>query len=115
VELGGGIVTRLEAILEADHAVVSYTWVDIDPYAHTATTHRIARLYSRHPLLLPPEAIEGWDTRLPMDARTITPTIFTHALPAGVDLVMTSPPCYHNTFQGHVGDRGNQPTPLSVK
>ncbi len=92
--------------------MAAYTWADIDPHAHAATTHRLARLHSRHPLLLPPETIEGWDTRLPMDAITITPALFTQAFPAGMDLIMTSPPCYHNTFQGHIRDRGNQPTPL---
>jgi hypothetical protein len=113
VGLHGGIAIGMEAVLKAGHAVASYTWADIDPDAHTATSHKHARLHSRHLLLLPPEAIEGWDTRLPMDARIITPALFTQAFLAGVDLIMTSPPCYHNTFQGHIGDRGNQPTPLS--
>ena len=92
VELCGGIATGLEALLKAGHAVASYTWADIDPDAHTATTHRLARLHARHPLLLPPEATNGWDTRLPMDTRTITPALFAQAFPAGVDVIMTSPP-----------------------
>ena len=91
--------------------MASYTWADIDPDAHTATTHRLARLHNRHPLLLPPEAMDGLDTRIPMDARTITPELFTQAFPAGVDLIMTSPPCYLNTSHGHTGDKSNQPTP----
>ncbi len=74
VELCGGIATGLKSVLKSGHAVASYTWVDIDPDAHTATSHiLIARLHDRHPLLLPLGAIDGWDTRLPMDARTITP------------------------------------------
>ncbi len=72
--------------------MASYTWADIDTYAHTATTHRLARLHNRHPLLLPLEAMEVWDTRLPMDAITITPELFTQAFPVGVDLIMTSSP-----------------------
>ncbi len=72
--------------------MASYTWAGIDLDAHTATAHKLARLHNRHPLLLPPEAIEGWNTRLPMDAITITPELFTQAFPAGVDLIMTSPP-----------------------
>ena len=72
--------------------MASYTWADIDPNAHTATTHRFATLHNQHPLLLPPEAKAGWDTRLPMDARTISLALFTQAFPAGVDLIMTSPP-----------------------
>ena len=98
--------------------MASYTWADIDPDAHMTTTHRLAMLHSRHPLLLPPEAIEGWDTRLLMDARTITPALFTQAFLAGVNLIMTSPPpppCCLNTFHGHVGDTGNQPMPLSAR
>ena len=91
VELCGGIAKGLESVLKAGHAVSSYTWANIDPGVHTATTHRLARLHNRHPLLLPPEAIEGWDTRLSMDAKTITPALFTHAFPAGVDLIVTSP------------------------
>jgi len=39
----------------------------------------------------------GWDTRLPMDTRTITPELFTQAFPAGVDLVMASPPLAAST------------------
>ncbi len=50
VELCGGIATGLEAILKSGHAVASYTWVDIDPDAHTATIHRLDRLHNRHPL-----------------------------------------------------------------
>jgi len=92
VELCGGMTTGLEAILKARHTVASYTWVDIDPDAHTATTHKLARLHNQHPLLLPREAMEGWDTRLPMDARTITPALFTQAFPAGADLIMINPP-----------------------
>ena len=75
--------------------MASYTWVDIDPDAHTATLHKVARLHDRHPLLLPPEAI---NTRLPMDARTITPELFIQASPAGVDLIMASPPMIPQHF-----------------
>jgi hypothetical protein len=91
VELCGGIATRLEALLKAGHAVASYTWADVDPDAHAATTHRLGRLHARHPLL-PPEATSGWDTRVPMDTRTITPVLFAQVFPARVDLIMTSPP-----------------------
>jgi hypothetical protein len=77
VELCGGIATGLEAVLKSGHAVASYTWVVIDLDAHTVTSHRLARLHDRHTLLLPPEAIDGWDTRLPMDARAINPELFT--------------------------------------
>ncbi len=72
--------------------MASYAWVDIDPDAHTATSYRLVRLHDRHPLLLPPGTIYGWDSRLPMDARTITQELFTQVFPAGVDLIMTSPP-----------------------
>ena len=78
--------------MKADHKVASYTWADIDPDAHTATTHKLAMLHSRHPLLLPPEATVGWDTRLPKDTRTITTELFTQVFPTGVDLIMTRPP-----------------------
>ncbi len=91
MELCGGIATGLEAALKAGLSIASYTWADIDPDAHTTTAHRLTRLQSRHPLLLPTEATTGWDTRLPMDARTITPAQFTQAFPAGVDIIMTSP------------------------
>ena len=92
MELCGGIAIGLEAFLKSGHAVASYTWADIDPDTHTATTHKLAHLPNRHPLLLPPEAMDGLDTRLPMDARAITPELFTQAFPAGVDLIITSPP-----------------------
>ena len=93
VEFCGGIATRMEAVLKVGHVVASYTWADINPDVHTTKTHKLARVHNRHPLLLPPEAIEGWDTRLSMDAKTITPALFTHAYFAGVDLIMISPPC----------------------
>ena len=92
VELCGGIATGLEAVLEAGHAVASCTWADIDQDAHTTTSHRLTRLRHRHPNLLPREAIDGWDVRLPRDTRTITLALSTHAFPTGVDLIMTSPP-----------------------
>ena len=92
VELCGGIATRLEAALNAGLSIASNTWADIDPDAHTTTAHRLTRLQSRHPLLLTAEATNGWDTRLPMDAKTITPALFTQAFPEGVDIIMTSPP-----------------------
>ena len=72
--------------------MASYTWADIDPDAHTTTSHKLARLHALYPFLLPPEAMDGWDTRLPMDTKTITPELFTQPFPAGVDLIMTSPP-----------------------
>ena len=62
------------------------------PDAHAATTHRITRLRNRYPLLLPLTATLGWDTRLPMDTKTITPVLFTQAFPAGTDIITTSPP-----------------------
>ena len=92
MELCGGIAAQLETVLKAGHAVAPYTWANIDPDAHTATTHILARLHSRHSLFLPHEAIEGWDTRLPMDTKTIILSLFTQGFPAGVDLNMTSPP-----------------------
>jgi hypothetical protein len=67
VELCGGIATWLDAVLKAGHAVASYTWADIDLDVHTATAHRLTRLRHRHPNLLPREAIDGWDIRLPRD------------------------------------------------
>ena len=92
VELCGGIATGLEAAIKAGLSIASYTWADIDPDAHTTTAHRLTRLQSRHPLLLTAEATNGWDTRLPMDARTITPALFTQAFPEEVDIITTSPP-----------------------
>ena len=115
VELCGGIATGLEAALKSGLTIASYTWADIDPDAHTATAHRLKRLQHRHPLLLPEEATTGWDTRLPMDTRTITPALFTQAFPAGVDIIMTSPRCYLNTYPGRIGGTGNQPTQHSYR
>ena len=109
VELSRGMATRLEAILKAGHAVASYTWTDIDPDAHTATSHILARLHNRHPLLLPLEAMAGWDSRLPMDATTSTPELFTHAFPAEVDLIMTSPlPPPHDASTPTTGTPGTR-------
>ncbi len=97
VELCGGIATGLEAALKAGLSIASYTWADIDPNAHTATSHMLTRLHRRHPLLLPAEATTEWDTRLPMDTRTITPALLTKAFPAGFDIIITSPPNANST------------------
>ncbi len=67
-------------------------------------------IHGRHPLLLPPEAIDGWDTRLPKDARTITPEFFTQAFPDGMDLIITSPPMLPRHLHGHTGDSAISPS-----
>jgi hypothetical protein len=56
------------------------------------TTHNITRLHSRYPLLFHPKATLGWDTRLAMDTKTITPALFTQDFRAGIDVIITSPP-----------------------
>jgi hypothetical protein len=71
-ELRGGLATELEAFLRSGYLIASYIWADTYPYAHTATSHRLSRLRSKYPRLLPPEAISGWDSRLPMDVRAIS-------------------------------------------
>ena len=44
VEVCGGLVTGLEALLRAGYAIISYVWVDTNLDAHTAASHRIAHL-----------------------------------------------------------------------
>ncbi len=58
VELCGGLATGLEAVLRAGYAINSYAWVDIDPYAHIAVSHRIADLRLKFPLLIPSKGIK---------------------------------------------------------
>ena len=67
VELCGGLATGLEALLRYGYAINPYAWVDIDPDAHTATSHCIVCLRLQFPNLLPPEVIKDWDSRLPME------------------------------------------------
>ena len=75
MELCGGIATELEAVFIVGHAVASYTWADIDQ-TPTPPQHTDSPGYTTGtPSSSPPEAMEGWDTRLPMDAITITPAI----------------------------------------
>jgi hypothetical protein len=57
VELCGGLATGLEALLRASYAISSYAWIDTNPDAHTAASHRITYLRLLFPHLLPPKAI----------------------------------------------------------
>ena len=54
------------------------------------SSHSDLRL--QYPHLLPPEVIKDWDSRLPMDIRTISPELFTTIFPEGIDLLLASPP-----------------------
>ena len=92
VEICGGIATGLEALLRAGHPIASYTWADINPDAHTATSHRSQILQQRYPLQLPPASTHGWDRRLPFNANCITPDSLS-SFPSGIDLVIAEPPC----------------------
>ena len=80
------------ALLIVGHAISSYVWVDIDPDAHTVVSHRITHLRHQFPYLIPPEAIKDWDSRLPMDAHTISPELFRATFPEVIDLLLASPP-----------------------
>jgi hypothetical protein len=52
----------------------------------------IAQLRLQYPYLLPLEAIKEWDSRLPMDVRTISPKFLTAASPEEIDILLASPP-----------------------
>jgi hypothetical protein len=90
VELCGGLATGLEALLKACYAISSYAWVDKDPDAHTAASRRIAYLRLQFSHLLPLEVIQKWVSRLPMDARAISPELFRVKFPKGIDLILAS-------------------------
>ena len=91
VELCGGLATSLETLLRTDYMIRSYTWVDTDPDAHTVAAQRIAHLRHNFPHLLPSEAIQDWDSRLPLDVRTISPELVSATFPKGIDLILASP------------------------
>ena len=104
VELCAGIATGLEALLKGGHYISSYTWADINPDAHTATNHRLAKLQQRFPLQLPPSAVEGWDKRLPFNCNCISPATLHPSFPDGIDLVIAGPPCQpYSTAGKHKG------------
>jgi hypothetical protein len=92
VELCGCLATGLEALLRAGYAIRSYICVDIDPDAHMDVSHRITHLRHQFPNLLTPEAITDWDSRLPMDVRTISHELLRATFPDGGDLILASPP-----------------------
>jgi hypothetical protein len=91
VELCGGLATGLEALFKAGYAIRSYVWVDIDPDAHMAVSHRITHLRQQFPNLFLPEALTEWDSRLPRVVRTISPKLIRATFPDGVDLLLASP------------------------
>jgi hypothetical protein len=93
VELYGGLDTGLETLLKSGYAIGSYTWTDTDPNAPKTASHRVAQLMHQFPHLLPQEAIQDWESRIPMDVRTISLELLSAArFPEGIDLILTSPP-----------------------
>ncbi len=92
VELCGNLATELMAILKAGYAIRSYVWVDTDPNAHSGVSHRIAHMCLQFPHLLPPEALMDWNSRLPMNVRTISPELLRATFPEGIDLLLASSP-----------------------
>ncbi len=95
---GGGLASGLVALLEVEYAINSYVWVDIDRDAHAAVSHRLKLLRLKYPQLLLPEAIQDWESRLPMDARTISPKLFAMTIPEVIDLLLASPPMLAHHF-----------------
>ncbi len=91
VEHCGGLATGLEALLRVGYTISSYAWVNTDPDAHTVASHRIAYLRLKFPHLLPPEAIQVWDSRLPMDVRIISPELLNVIFSEGIDFILASP------------------------
>ncbi len=90
VELSGGLATGLEALLKVGYAISSYAWVDIDPDAHTATSHRIAHLRSQFPHLLPRETIKNSNSRLSLDVGTISTELLKDTFVEGINLVLAN-------------------------
>ena len=66
--------------------------MDIDPDAHAAFSHRITHLRLQYSHLLPLEVIKDWDSRLPLDVRTISLELLTSTFPEGLDLLLASLP-----------------------
>ena len=73
VELCGGLATGLEALHRTGYVSRSYALVDTDPDAHTIASQRITYLRRKFPHILPPEAVQDLDSRLPMDVCTTSP------------------------------------------
>jgi len=92
-ELCGGLATGLHALLRTGYVIRSYVWVYTYPDAHTAAPQCIAYLRHKFPHLLPPEAVQDCDSRLPMDVSTISPELLSATFSAeGIDLILVSPP-----------------------
>ena len=104
MELCGALATGLEALFRAGYAIRSLVWVDIDPDAHMAVSHRITHLRQQFPTLLPPEVLTDWDSRLPMNVRTISPELIRATFPDGVDLLLASPPMQASHLPGTYRD-----------
>jgi hypothetical protein len=92
VDLCAELSTGLESLLGVGYAIDSYGWVDIDPDAHTVVSRRITHLRLQFPHLLPSEAITDWNSRLPMDVRTISQELLRATFPEVIDLLLASPP-----------------------
>jgi site-specific DNA-cytosine methylase len=78
-------------MLRAGHTIASYTWADINPDAHTATSHRLFSLQKRHPEQLPSSALVGWDRRLPFYFNCISLASL-ESFPEGIDVIIAGPP-----------------------
>ncbi len=60
------------------------------------------------PYLRPLEALVDWNSRLPMDVRTISPELLRATFPEGIDPLLVSPPM----LARHVPNNHRERTPL---
>ena len=97
MELCGGLGVFLEALLRNGYNVARYTYVDHDPIARSAMSHRLDCLHCRYPRQLPASAYRQ-HLALPQDVHCITPDHLA-ALPP-VDLFAAGPPCQNFSKAG---------------
>ncbi len=95
-----GLAAGLGALHKAGYAIDSYAWVDTNPDAHATVSHRLKRMRQQYPQLLPLEAIRDCDSRIPMDARAISPKLFATTFSEVIDLLLANPPMLAQHPQG---------------
>jgi hypothetical protein len=91
-ELCGGLSTGLEAIEKAGYKVAFYTWADNVPRRSNGGFSPSFPINIRISGSPPTGATPEWDSRLLMDARFISPEVFTNVILEGVDIILKSPP-----------------------
>jgi site-specific DNA-cytosine methylase len=105
----GGDTTLAFLVLRNGFKVTQYIYSDTDPGVRKVAVHRMHKLQSLHPELLPPAAIQGSLALLPMDIRRVGSEQLTPVVQQFSEqqwLVVGGWPCQDLSLAGHARGMG---------